>query len=76
VREASLSRYEYRVFELERLREILAAKQEIPSNPGAYLASDTLTDAVEAALKDGFRWVRTDDGCAVFERLIEADRAP
>jgi len=71
------ARYEYRVFELEMLREILAARQEISlapeAFPGAFLASDGPTDAVLDALARGFRWVRTDVGVAVFERLVESD---
>ena len=47
--------FAYKVFQVDRVVEIFGV-----SAPDSYLSADAGTDAILAALREGYRWVRTD----------------
>lgn len=40
------------------------------TEPDAYIASDPETDGIKELLKNGYRWIRSEDGFAIFERAF------
>jgi hypothetical protein len=56
--------YEYRTLSFGAVVDITAARVE----PDSYLSADQDSIALAKLLAEGFRWVRTDDGHAIFER--------
>jgi hypothetical protein len=40
----------------------------VPVPDGAYLSDDETARTYRKLISDGFRWVRTDEGRAIFER--------
>jgi hypothetical protein len=40
------------------------------TEPDAYIASDPETEGIKDLLTKGYRWIRSEDGFAVFERAF------
>ena len=61
--------YKYLVFGGAQIREYFDAISQVSSD--SYVASDSFSEAVETALKEGYRWVRSDNSYAIFELTLE-----
>jgi hypothetical protein len=59
--------FDYKVFPLLRVVELFSARVGLPD---AYLAQDDETTAIQYALKEGYRWVRSDGEHAIFEKGV------
>ena len=57
--------YVYRIFDVLRVIEITDALYF--NEPGAYLSDDQETRRILETLEAGFRWIRTENGLAIFE---------
>jgi hypothetical protein len=62
--------FAYKVFQADRVVEMFGLIPDAGLLPAqdSYLASDASTDAIQAALREGYRWVRTDGDLAIFEQ--------
>ena len=56
---------------LFKARTPIAGNQRSSDRDG-YVSNDTPTQTVDALLARGFRWVRSEDGHAIFERAADA----
>ena len=66
-----MNTFAYKAFPMERVVEMFGV-----SAPDSYLSADAGTDAILAALREGYRWVRTDGGdFAIFEVFELAEQA-
>jgi hypothetical protein len=59
-------RYEYLCFPADSVCSLFAARAR--EKREGYVADCLLSQAIDQALRDGFRWVRTDFELAIFER--------
>jgi hypothetical protein len=41
--------------------------------PDSYVAEDEESKTLQDLLTNGYRWIRTDGGCAVFEKSLSSD---
>jgi hypothetical protein len=57
------------VFEMGAVTEYFDAIAQVA--PDSYVASDSFSEPLETALKQGYRWVRSDSGYAIFELTLE-----
>ena len=58
--------YEYACVSVDAVRALTAE----PKYPDAYVSENADTAVVRALLESGFRWIRTEDELAVFEKEV------
>lgn len=61
--------YKYLVFKVMHVAEYFDAIAQ--GSPDSYIASDSFSEALETALKEGYRWVRSDGNEAIFELVLD-----
>ena len=59
--------YKYLAFELVRVQEYFDAD----TPPDSYVSSDSFSESLEKALKEGYRWVRSENHDAIFELVLD-----
>ena len=61
--------FDYKVFQADRVVEMFGLIPDAGLGPvqDSYHSSDAITDAIQAALREGYRWVRTEGDLAIFE---------
>ena len=64
--EEVLTRYDYRIFPLDFTASLFAARARAKHE--GFVADCPHSRAIDDALREGFRWVRTDGELAIFER--------
>lgn len=62
-------RYEYAVLPVT---VVICCSLDLINGPGAYLSEDKESRAYRTLLEEGWRWVRTENGFAVFEIARES----
>ena len=65
----SQRKYHYQVFPAAEVLALFAVRPDVPAD--AFISADKATEAIQAALTAGFRWVRTDGEHAIFEAADE-----
>ena len=66
-----MKRYEYAAMPLGEVLALMSAS--LCSGPGAFLADDEASRAYKGLLERGFRFLRSEEGMAVFEREVDGD---
>jgi hypothetical protein len=59
--------YKYLAFDRVRVQQYFDA--ETP--PDSYVSSDSFSKALESALNEGYRWVRSEGNEAIFELVLD-----
>lgn len=67
--------YSYRTFPVDSvisLTDVLMRQQLAPDTipTGSYLSDDAETRAILETLRAGYRWIRTEDELAIFEKKV------
>jgi hypothetical protein len=62
-----MTRYHYVTVPVETVIDLA----RLCTEPDSYIAEDEETRQVLAILRKGYRWIRSEDGLAIFEKGIE-----
>ena len=65
----------YKAFPVSQTIAVIVAMQRVDETHTGYVASDSVSDGIRAALGEGFRWVRTECEMAVFECEVGRERS-